>query len=294
MNKLMKKTAAAMLSAAMAVSASAAVGVSASAASSPYVTVGDIMYYETANAAQVMTCSQTATNLTIPESVHGKPVTAIHSGAFAGHRNLVSVTINANIQKLYYGTFMGCTGLQSVRMPNSLREIATSVFSGCTSLKAVDIPYSTQYVNDNAFGDCISLEKLIVHNSYTMLDPRAFRSDATNANTPFRGKVYCYTNSYAAYWATNLNYSKQAFSLGDVNNDNRVDARDASAILGFYASASTGSLSQSQIDAFSVAGDVNRDGRVNAIDASAVLGYYAALSSGTTTSSMEVYMVNEY
>lgn len=293
MNILMKKTAAAVLSAAMAVTATAAAGVSASAANNVFI-LGDLQYAETDTEACVLTCSPTVTNLTIPASVHGKPVTAISTYAFAGNTNLVSITIDADITILPYAVAAGCTNLQSVRLPNGLKHIYPAAFSGCTSLKTVDLPYSTEYVYYNAFGGCTGLEKLIVRSSNTILNYNAFRSDSTGVNTPFYGKVYCYTESYAGYWANNLNYSKQTFSLGDVNEDNRVNAADASAILGYYAAVSTGSLTQNQIDTFSVAGDVNRDGRVNAVDASAVLAYYAARSTGRTALSMEEYMATEY
>ena len=68
-------------------------------------------------------------------------------------------------------------------------------------------------------------------------------------------------------------------TLGDVNSDGKVDAKDASLILLEYAQASTGAedviAEEQKNDA-----DVNRDGKVDAKDASAVLQYYAYSSTG--------------
>lgn len=63
--------------------------------------------------------------------------------------------------------------------------------------------------------------------------------------------------------------------VGDVNNDGKVDAVDASTILNYYASLSVGN--EVNID-YSVC-DFNHDGSVNAVDASAVLSVYASMST---------------
>ena len=68
-------------------------------------------------------------------------------------------------------------------------------------------------------------------------------------------------------------------TLGDINSDGKVDAKDASLILLEYAQASTGAedviAEEQKKDA-----DVNRDGKVDAKDASAILQYYAYTSTG--------------
>ena len=80
--------------------------------------------------------------------------------------------------------------------------------------------------------------------------------------------------------------------MGDVNFNNIIDATDASQILGFYASLSTGgNLPAAQREKMEICADVTRDGRINAIDASAVLSYYAAISTGYTYS-FEYFMAN--
>ena len=64
----------------------------------------------------------------------------------------------------------------------------------------------------------------------------------------------------------------------DVDNNNNIDAVDASKVLAYYARISTkqeGGFSDSQKQA----ADVNKDGIIDAVDASKILAYYAYLST---------------
>ena len=78
--------------------------------------------------------------------------------------------------------------------------------------------------------------------------------------------------------------------LGDVNEDGKIDAKDASAILAEYSIMSTGgdgnfTASQKQ------AADVNADTKIDAKDASSILSYYAMASTATDeVPSMEEFM----
>ena len=68
------------------------------------------------------------------------------------------------------------------------------------------------------------------------------------------------------------------YKLGDVNNDGKVNAVDASSVLAYYAMISTnqdGGYDEEQ----KLAADVNHDGMINAVDASNILAYYAYVST---------------
>lgn len=67
--------------------------------------------------------------------------------------------------------------------------------------------------------------------------------------------------------------------LGDANEDGKVDAKDASAILAEYAMMSTRGDS-TFTDNQRNAADVNKDGKTDAKDASCILAYYAYISTG--------------
>ncbi|MCR5707835.1 MAG: leucine-rich repeat protein [Ruminococcus sp.] len=68
------------------------------------------------------------------------------------------------------------------------------------------------------------------------------------------------------------------YTLGDVNDDGKIDAKDASAILVEYSEMSTGGAS-TFTEARKKAADVNSDSKTDAKDASAILSYYALAST---------------
>ena len=69
------------------------------------------------------------------------------------------------------------------------------------------------------------------------------------------------------------------FVLGDVNEDNTINALDAARVL--VASANIGSGQESGLtDTETVLADYNQDGTVNALDASGILVYSAEVGAG--------------
>lgn len=83
------------------------------------------------------------------------------------------------------------------------------------------------------------------------------------------------------------------YTLGDVNDDGKIDAKDASAILVEYSKMSTGGES-----AFTAsqrkAADVNNDSKTDAKDASAILAYYALASTAEgDIPTLEEYLANK-
>lgn len=90
------------------------------------------------------------------------------------------------------------------------------------------------------------------------------------AGTSYR--VYLSTTSKAAIKVASFQYGeKPAYTLGDVNNDGNIDAKDAVLVLR-YAAKLTDLNSQQQLSA-----DVNADGAIDAKDAVKILRYAAEL-----------------
>ena len=71
------------------------------------------------------------------------------------------------------------------------------------------------------------------------------------------------------------------YTLGDVNNDGKIDAKDASMVLVYYSLMSTGDKSNFT-EAQKKAADVNNDSLIDAKDASKILAIYAEASTGAS------------
>ncbi len=86
-----------------------------------------------------------------------------------------------------------------------------------------------------------------------------------------------------------LTGASSSAQLGDVNDDGKIDAKDASAVLAAYAKSSTGAdtgLTETQAKA----ANVNGDTLIDAKDASFILAYYALASTASEVPTMEEFM----
>lgn len=132
---------------------------------------------------------ENATDIVIPSTYEGLPVTAIgarafkdlaslktvfipdsvkaikggvDSGAFRGCVNLMSVRLPKDITSIEAETFYDCAKLKDIEIPSDLVSIGDHAFSGCKSLTAVALPASLQSLGENAFSNCINIESLSV------------------------------------------------------------------------------------------------------------------------------------
>ncbi len=126
--------------------------------------------------------------VTVPETLGGCPVTAIGSFTFYGNTDLCSVTIPesvteigisafANCSRLSYikapgiltigqRAFSGCTALNGWNFPDQLTEIGWEAFSGCSRLEDITIPESVASIGGNAFAGCTGLLWVHYEDSY--------------------------------------------------------------------------------------------------------------------------------
>ena len=99
----------------------------------------------------------------------------------------------------------------------------------------------------------------------------------TTTSTTTTTKKTTTTSTTTTSATTTSATTQPARKMGDINNDSRVDAVDASWALKEYASQSTGgsTLTAEQI----LVGDVDGNKKVDSVDASKILSYYAYLSN---------------
>ncbi len=135
------------------------------------------------------------TDIVIPNTINGKPVTKIAPAAFYGCTSLKSIKLPSSLKVIggdyghwnQYGwadgAFAGCSSLENIEIPNGVTEIGLAAFMGCSSLKSVVIPNSVTSLDNFAFYQCRSLENVTLSENITKLGYGVFAF--TNIKTIF-------------------------------------------------------------------------------------------------------------
>ena len=97
-------------------------------------TEGDLRYIVDDDHVVITGCSENATDIKIPESIGGKPVTAIDDYAFDA-ASITSVTIPDSVKTIGNWSFSLCTELKSLTIPDSVEYIGIRAFEMNSSLK---------------------------------------------------------------------------------------------------------------------------------------------------------------
>ncbi len=90
------------------------------------------------------------TEVEIPSTIEGYPVTSIGYGAFY-ENGLTSITIPDSVTSIGEEAFYGCESLTSVTIPDSVTSIGYSAFEGCSNLESITIPDSVTSIGWGAF-----------------------------------------------------------------------------------------------------------------------------------------------
>lgn len=112
--------------------------------------------------------------LTIPDTLGGRPVTAIGYRAFAERTDLTSVTIPEGVTELGTSVFNGCTSLTSVTLPDSLTTLGNYVFKKCSRLQSITLPNKVTSIENNTFQTCTNLQSITIPDSVTSIGDYAF------------------------------------------------------------------------------------------------------------------------
>lgn len=271
------------------------------------VTYNGITYRIHSAYAEVTRFDNSVEDVEIPLVVDGCPVTEIAGYAFQECSNIKSVFIPSGVKKMGTHAFENCHNLTYVSIENGLTEIPDNAFCYCfslndinipesvkkigadafrsSSLSVVDIPANVEEIASGAFGWCQELSAIAVKNPRCNIYSNAFFNNYEMQQYIYTGSVIGHENSTAQAYADEYGYTFEIISgsgqipLGNVNNDDKIDASDASLILSEYSAVATGNISVLSEEQ-RVAADINSDGIVDSNDASIILAYYAYSSTG--------------
>ena len=99
--------------------------------------------------------------IVIPDTIEGLPVTVIAAHAFANDSNLQKITIGNNVTEIQSSSFQNCTNLTDVTLGENVRTIASSAFRDCDALSSITLPDSVVNLYSAAFYDCDSLTAVL-------------------------------------------------------------------------------------------------------------------------------------
>ena len=176
------------------------------------------------------------TDLVIPATYNGIPVTAIANAAFINNTTIKSVIIPDNVKTIEMNAFRACSylhtvdigngveiiegeaieaafyqcrSLKNLKLGNSLKVIPTWGFAECTSLESVVIPDSVEYIGGGAFGGCTKLYNVVIGSGVKIC------GDA--AGNPFIGceKLLISENGvyYVDKWLVHIDPTVESFAL---------------------------------------------------------------------------------
>lgn len=140
----------------------------------------------------------TRTEVEVPATILGMPVTAIGDGAFQDQvtiekitvpqgvtslgeyafaycTKLKEITIAESVQTIGAAAFTCCDQLPSVVIPEGVTRIAMDTFFNCPKLESVTVPDSVTYIGDYAFGSCYVLKGIHIPEGVTYIGDYAFR-----------------------------------------------------------------------------------------------------------------------
>ena len=156
----------------------------------------------------------TDTDLIIPDTYQGLPVTTIRYDAFENCTSLQWLTIPASVTYIGSGAFYGCSNLEGITFPDSAIDIGEKAFYGTayyndednwigdvfyigkhllTAKSSISGAYTiqegTKYICicDDAFENCSSLKSITIPDSVTSIGNSAFKYCSSLKNVYYTG-----------------------------------------------------------------------------------------------------------
>ena len=114
----------------------------------------------------------TDTEIGIPNSYNGVPVTSVAKDAFRYDTTITYVVIAEGVEKVDENAFSECTALSEVVIPESVTFLANSSFF-CTAITSISLP-GVQTIGSAAFKGCANLTDVNLGDKITVIGSSAF------------------------------------------------------------------------------------------------------------------------
>ena len=228
-------------------------------------------------------------NVEIPDSISGYNVHYIDDDAFIDNSTLVSIKLPYYLTSIGAYAFYNCNALSAVEIPSFVTYIGEKAFANCSSLSKVVINSKITYLNSSVFENCTSLTNVTLPNTLTNISSSAFKNcsslriisipDSVTSidSNAFSGCnenlcVIASEDSYAAGFCAENNINcLSSIKYGDVNNDGKVNVKDATILQksiinfeGFEIADGTRAF---------YAADVNGDNKLDITDCTTIMKY---------------------
>lgn len=133
------------------------------------------------------------TELIIPDTYEGIPVTGITKDAFYLSYLIERVVISNNITKIGYNGFRQCTRLEDVVLPSNVTQLEQSCFQDC-AIKHIDLPSTVTKIDSSAFSGCDLRGEFVFPPKVTSVSSNLFQN-----NYNLKGVVF--TPSISRVWS---------------------------------------------------------------------------------------------
>ena len=146
-------------------------------------TEGDFTYAVQNGQAVITAYTGSASELSVPDTLGGYPVTSIRYCAFRDCTDLVRIALPDSISTIGSNAFQNCSSLSQVQFSQGLTAIGTHAFYDCINLKQLTLPESIDRLHPYAFYGC-SAAQLCSPASHAALVLTAFGYSFTDPDFP--------------------------------------------------------------------------------------------------------------
>ena len=110
----------------------------------------------------------------IPDTIEGKPVTAIAASAFSGRSTITRIVIPSTVTSIGNSAFRSCSTLTDINLPAALTSIGNNAFRDCRAITQIEIPAGITEIAQDTFSGAQSLQRVVLPEGLNAIGATAF------------------------------------------------------------------------------------------------------------------------